>query len=70
MALNPRIHDWHGRHVWLVGASTGIGRATASRLHRLGAQVSVSARGAAALDAFVAEHPGSQALAFDASVDQ
>ena len=67
MALNPRIHDWHGRHVWLVGASTGIGRATASRLHRLGAQVSVSARGAAALDAFVAEHPGSQALAFDAS---
>jgi NAD(P)-dependent dehydrogenase (short-subunit alcohol dehydrogenase family) len=67
MALNPRITDWHGRHVWLVGASTGIGRATASRLHGLGARVTVSARGAAALDAFVAEHPGARALAFDAT---
>ena len=67
MALNPRITDWRGQHVWLVGASTGIGRATAARLHQLGAQVTVSARGAEALDAFVAEHPGAQALALDAT---
>ena len=67
MSLNPRITDWHGQHVWLVGASTGIGRATASRLHALGAQVTVSARSAPALDAFVAEHPGAQALALDAT---
>jgi NAD(P)-dependent dehydrogenase (short-subunit alcohol dehydrogenase family) len=67
MALNPRITDWRGQHVWLVGASTGIGRATAALLHRLGAQVTVSARSAPALQAFVTEHPGAQALSFDAT---
>ena len=67
MALNPRITDWRGQHVWLVGASTGIGRATAALLHRRGAQVTVSARSVAALDSFVAEHPGAQALALDAT---
>ncbi len=67
MALNPRITDWRGQHVWLVGASSGIGRATAARLHALGAQVTVSARGEAALHGFVAEHPGAQALVLDAT---
>jgi NAD(P)-dependent dehydrogenase (short-subunit alcohol dehydrogenase family) len=67
MALNPRITDWRSQHVWLVGASTGIGRATAERLHSLGARVTVSARGAAALDAFAAAHPGAQVLPLDAT---
>ena len=67
MSLNPRIPDWSGRRVWLVGASSGIGRATASLLHARGAQVVVSARSAKALDDFVAAHPGSQALALDVS---
>ena len=67
MSLNPRITDWQGRPVWLVGASTGIGRATASHLHRLGALVTVSARGQAALDQFVAEHPGAHGLMLDAT---
>lgn len=67
MALNPRIDRWTGRTVWLVGASTGIGRATASRLHAAGAHVVVSARSGAALDAFVEAHPGSDALALDAT---
>jgi NAD(P)-dependent dehydrogenase (short-subunit alcohol dehydrogenase family) len=65
MPLNPKIDDWNGRVVWLVGASTGIGRSTAERLHGLGAQVVVSARNAAALDAFAAQHPGSGAIALD-----
>jgi NAD(P)-dependent dehydrogenase (short-subunit alcohol dehydrogenase family) len=65
MALNPRIEDWTGRIVWLVGASTGIGRATAERLHSLGAKVIVSARSAATLDAFVRQHPGSLAITLD-----
>lgn len=52
MALNPPVTDWQGRTVWLVGASSGIGQATAARLHALGARVAVSGRQAAALDAF------------------
>jgi NAD(P)-dependent dehydrogenase (short-subunit alcohol dehydrogenase family) len=67
MPLNPRIDDWQGRVVWLVGASTGIGRATAEKLHALGATVVVSARSAATLDAFVRGHAGSQAIALDAT---
>ncbi len=65
MSLNPPVTQWSGRTVWLIGASTGIGRATASKLHALGAQVIVSARNEAALQAFVAQHPGSAAVALD-----
>ena len=65
MALNPKIHDWAGRSVWLVGASSGIGLATAELLHSQGARVSVSARSVAALQVFVTGHPGSLALPLD-----
>lgn len=65
MSLNTKITDWRGRLVWLVGASSGIGRATAHRLHRLGAQVVVSARNRESLDEFVRSHPGSEALVLD-----
>jgi len=67
MALNPRIDDWAGKVVWLVGASTGIGRATAERLHRAGARLVVSARSSATLDAFARAHGGSLAIALDAT---
>lgn len=67
MPLNLRITDWKGRVCWLVGASTGIGRATAERLHAAGATVVVSARNAAALQAFAQQHPGAQALPVDAT---
>ena len=63
--LNPPLHDWHGRRVWLVGASTGIGRALAGQLHALGATVIVSARKADALQDFVTQHPGSITLPLD-----
>jgi NAD(P)-dependent dehydrogenase (short-subunit alcohol dehydrogenase family) len=65
MSLNPRVTNWAGRTVWLVGASTGIGRATAHLLHARGAAVAVSARQAPALNDFVAHHPGSLALPLD-----
>jgi len=65
MALNPRLGSWAGKTAWLVGASTGIGRATASALHAAGARVVVSARGREALDAFVAEHRRADAMALD-----
>jgi len=65
MALNPRMNDWVGRRVWLVGASSGIGRATAQALHAQGALVIVSARDQAALEGFVNQHPGAQAQVLD-----
>jgi len=65
MALNPKLTDWHGRRVWVVGASSGIGRAVASALHARGARVWVSARGTEALHTFTREHPGSQAAVLD-----
>lgn len=67
MSLNPRLSDWSDRLVWLVGASSGIGRATAAALHARGAQVVVSARRREALDEFVSQHPGAIALPFDAT---
>lgn len=67
MPYNPPLRDWHGKTVWLVGASSGIGQATAHALHEAGAKVVVSARNGAALEAFVAAHPGAQALVLDAS---
>jgi NAD(P)-dependent dehydrogenase (short-subunit alcohol dehydrogenase family) len=67
MPLNPPIVNWQGRRVWLVGASSGIGRALAARLHAAGARVALSARSADALASFAAEHPGSLALALDAT---
>jgi short-subunit dehydrogenase len=65
--LNPPLTEWRGKTVWIVGASSGIGQATASALHAQGAQVVVSARQATLLDDFVAKHPGSQALVLDAT---
>lgn len=67
MGLNSGITDWAGRVVWLVGASTGIGRATAALLHGQGARVVVSARNGAALAEFEADHAGSLGLALDAT---
>lgn len=65
MSLNPRIEDWNGRSVWLVGASTGIGQATAALLHDRGARLIVSARNLDALDRFAATHANSLALPLD-----
>lgn len=63
--LNPPLVDWAGKTVWIVGASSGIGQATAAALHAQGARVVVSARNAQLLASFVDAHPGSQALSLD-----
>ncbi|MFM6993094.1 MAG: SDR family NAD(P)-dependent oxidoreductase [Rhodoferax sp.] len=63
--LNPPQTGWRGKSVWIIGASSGIGRATASALHAQGAHVTVSARSLDALNEFVQTHPGSTALALD-----
>lgn len=67
MNLNPPITQWQNRRVWLIGASSGIGLALAEKLAAQKANVIVSARNRAALDAFVAKHPGSLALPLDVS---
>jgi NAD(P)-dependent dehydrogenase (short-subunit alcohol dehydrogenase family) len=67
MPHNLPINDWRGKTVWLVGASSGIGRATAHALHAQGAKVIVSARSLPALDLFALEHPGTTVLVMDAA---
>ena len=63
--MNPPITNWQGRSVWLVGASSGIGLATAHALHAAGARVVVSARKAELLQQFVDAHAGAQAVVLD-----
>lgn len=65
MSLNPRIRDWQGRRVWIVGASTGIGADLARLLASKGARVAASARSAEALERLVADLPGAVAAPLD-----
>jgi NAD(P)-dependent dehydrogenase (short-subunit alcohol dehydrogenase family) len=51
--MNPRLQDWRGRRVWIVGASSGIGAELARALQARGARIAVSARRAQALEAVI-----------------
>ena len=66
MAANPKISDWQGRRVWLVGASTGIGAALARALSARGAELTLTARNRNALDDLASQcRPGTRVLAAD-----
>jgi len=63
--MNPRISDWSGKRVWMIGASTGIGEASAQLLLDLGARVAFSARNAATLERVAAGSPRALVLPLD-----
>ena len=54
-SLNPKITDWRGRRVWIIGASSGIGAALARQLGKAGARLALSARREKALREIGAE---------------
>lgn len=64
-AMNPRVREWQGLRVWVIGASTGIGAETARLLLARGARVALSARNAAALEGVAAGHAQALVLPLD-----
>lgn len=64
-ALNPPLRDWTGRRVWIIGASSGIGAATARLLLQRGAELAISARSEAGLRKLAAAAPGVRVLPLD-----
>ena len=56
--MNPKITDWQGKRVWLLGASSGIGAALGQLLLARGARVAFSARNVERLNSLAngAEH--------------
>lgn len=63
--MNPRISNWKGRRVWVIGASSGIGAETARTLLALGARVALSARKAEALHEIAAGHRDAMVMPLD-----
>ncbi|NDP41743.1 MAG: SDR family NAD(P)-dependent oxidoreductase [Aromatoleum sp.] len=55
--LNPLLAPWPRVRVWVIGASYGIGAATAQELLRAGARVAISARSEDKLRAVAAGDP-------------
>jgi short-subunit dehydrogenase len=68
--MNPAIADWSTQRVWVIGASSGIGEATAEVLLRQGARVAVSARKRAALEALAAKFDAAQSLVLPLDLTQ
>jgi len=63
--MNPRIRDWQGKRVWIIGASTGIGAEVARLLLAKGASVALSARNGEQLRHIAQAFPQALALPLD-----
>ena len=64
-SLNPPIRDWSNQRVWVLGASSGSGKALADALLAKGARVAVSARRAEVLAAAFGAQPNALQLPLD-----
>ena len=65
MAMNPDLPAWPDCRVWIIGASTGIGAATARALLDAGARVALSARRADALADVARDHTNATVVPLD-----
>ena len=63
--MNPKIKDWRGQRIWVVGASSGIGAETARLLMERGAKVALSARNRDNLQAIAGGNPDAMVLPLD-----
>ncbi|MBC3812589.1 SDR family NAD(P)-dependent oxidoreductase [Undibacterium aquatile] len=63
--MNPRIRDWQGKRVWVIGASTGIGAEVARLLLTKGATVALSARNREQLQHIALAYPKALPLPLD-----
>jgi short-subunit dehydrogenase len=63
--MNPKIDEWLGKRVWIIGASTGIGAETARLLLKNGAEVALSARGKEALESIAHGNPKASVYPLD-----
>ncbi|SCK26056.1 SDR family oxidoreductase [Vogesella sp. LIG4] len=70
MSFNPRLRNWQGRHVWLIGAGHGIGAALAHQLRAAGALLALSGRNEAALRAVAADDAHCLVLPLDVTREQ
>ncbi|WP_342113567.1 SDR family NAD(P)-dependent oxidoreductase [Pseudoduganella sp. OTU4001] len=68
--LNRPIEDWHGKRLWIIGASSGIGASIASQALNAGAKVALSARREEQLQAVAGGRPDAFAIAFDVLDEQ
>lgn len=63
--LNTPVTTWQDRSVWVIGASSGMGQATAEALLQAGARVALSSRQKAPLQALASRYPKASAVPVD-----
>ncbi len=63
--MNTPVHDWKGKRIWLIGASSGIGAALARQALANGALVAISARRIDALQEIAGTSHNALVVPFD-----